>query len=191
MMVASDFSVQYEKCIPHLRAYARSLMRNADAADDLVQDALLRAWASRVQYAEGTNFKAWMFTILRNRFLDQRRRDRGVSTSIDEIHHANLVSQPAQDMVVHFDDMARAFWRLGPHHREILMLVGTLGLGYDEAARVIGCAVGTVRSRLSRARTELQDALDKGEPAGSRQNQRKNKGKERGAAEFLRVLSNA
>jgi RNA polymerase sigma-70 factor (ECF subfamily) len=185
MMVARDFSEQYERCIPHLRAYARSLMRNADAADDLVQDALLRAWASRIQYAEGTNFKAWMFTILRNRFLDQRRRDRGTTTSIDDIVHANLVSQPSQDMAVHFDDMARAFWRLNPHHREILMLVGTLGLGYDEAAKVIGCAVGTVRSRLSRARTELQDSLDHGEPRGLHSR------KERGATEFLEVLTNA
>lgn len=182
-MVAQEFQAQYEMCIPHLRAYARSLSRNADMADDLVQDALLRAWASRAQYTEGTNFKAWMFTILRNRFLDQRRRNRTSETPIDDIVHVGLVTQPPQDTVVYFDDMARAFWRLSPNHREILMLVGTLGLGYDEAARVIGCAVGTIRSRLSRARNELQGRLEHDTP--------KRQKHERGATEFLQALASA
>jgi RNA polymerase sigma-70 factor, ECF subfamily len=188
MMAADEFTTLFRACIPHLRAYARSLVHNADGADDLVQDTLLRAWASRVQFIEGTNFRAWMFTILRNRFLDQRRRDRLGSCSIDDIIDASIVSRPAQDSVLYFDDMARAFWKLSPPHREILMLVGAMGLGYDEAAKIIGCAVGTVRSRLSRARAELQETLEKGRAHPSRRNVAT---AERGAAEFLRVLSAA
>jgi RNA polymerase sigma-70 factor (ECF subfamily) len=187
MMAADEFSTLFRGCIPHLRAYARSLIHNVDAADDLVQDTLLRAWASRAQFTEGTNFRAWMFTILRNRFLDQRRRDRLGNCSIDDIVDETLVSRASQDTVLYFDDMARAFWKLSPPHREILMLVGAMGLGYDEAAKIIGCAVGTVRSRLSRARTELQTTLDKGRSTAQRQ---KN-APERGAAEFLRVLAAA
>src|SRR3954470_17489202 len=75
-MATERFATLVEICIPDLRAYARSLVHDPDAADDLVQDALVRGWMSREQFTEGTNFKAWMFTILRNRFLDQRRRDR-------------------------------------------------------------------------------------------------------------------
>jgi RNA polymerase sigma-70 factor (ECF subfamily) len=186
-MTAEEFTTLFHTCIPHLRAYARSLVRNADGAEDLVQDALLRAWASREQFVEGTNFRAWMFTILRNRFLDQRRRDRISSCSIDDVVDASLVSRPAQDAVLYFDDMARAFWTLSTPHRQILMLVGAMGLGYDEAAQIIGCAVGTVRSRLSRARTELQGTLD-GRAQPSRRAAAANA---RGAQEFLRVLAAA
>lgn len=188
MMTKTDeFCTLLEQCIPHLRAYGRSLTHNADAADDLVQDALVRAWAARQQFQPGTNFKAWAFTILRNRFLDQRRRDRGASESIDDLRHDALVARPSQDIVVQFDDMARAFWRLNPHHREILMLVGANGLSYEEAANVIGCAVGTVRSRLSRARTELQGVIERGRTGTD---QRRFAG-EFGAQQFLRALAAA
>jgi RNA polymerase sigma-70 factor (ECF subfamily) len=186
-MADGTFPTLFESCIPHLRAYARSLMHDPDGADDLVQDALVRGWMSRAQFTEGTNFKAWMFTILRNRFLDQRRRDRMGSTSIDDVISENLIARPAQDIVLYFDDMARAFWRLSPPHREILMLVGAMGLGYDEAASVIGCAVGTVRSRLSRARAELQSGLDKVQSRGGQ----RRRARERGAAEFLQALAAA
>lgn len=188
MMTKTDeFCTLLEQCIPHLRAYGRSLTHNADAADDLVQDALVRAWAARQQFQPGTNFKAWAFTILRNRFLDQRRRDRGASESIDDLRHDALVARPSQDIVVQFDDMARAFWRLNPHHREILMLVGANGLSYEEAANVIGCAVGTVRSRLSRARTELQGVIERGRTGTD---QRRSAG-EFGALQFLKALAAA
>jgi RNA polymerase sigma-70 factor (ECF subfamily) len=187
MPKTDEFCTLLEQSIPHLRAYGRSLTHNADAADDLVQDALVRAWAARGQFQPGTNFKAWAFTILRNRFLDQRRRDRGSNESIDDLRHDALVARPAQDVVVQFDDMARAFWRLNPHHREILMLVGANGLSYEEAANVIGCAVGTVRSRLSRARTELQSVIERGRVGTD---QRRSSG-EFGAVEFLRALAAA
>jgi RNA polymerase sigma-70 factor (ECF subfamily) len=160
-MDSCNFSELLETCIPHLRAYARSLTRNSDAADDLVQDALLRGWAARQQFTPGTNFKAWMFTILRNHFLSERRRDRQDARPLDEIVDAKLTCAPSQDVIVHFDDMARSFWQLSPHHREILMFIGAMGLSYEETAGIIGCAVGTVRSRLSRARLELQNHLER------------------------------
>jgi|SRR5690242_828273 RNA polymerase sigma-70 factor (ECF subfamily) len=183
MATAHEFSSQLQKCIPHLRAYARSLTRNPDAADDLVQDTLLRGWAAREQFETGTNFKAWMFTILRNHFLSERRRDRSDARPLDDLVHENLVSPPSQDTAIHFDDMARAFWRLGTHQREILMFVGAMGLGYEEAARIIGCPTGTIRSRLSRARTELQSLLDQ-----KPDNRTRRRPERRGGREFLRTL---
>lgn len=180
--MTDSFCKLLEQNIPHARAYARSLCRNVDQADDLVQDALVRAWAARHQFAVGTNFKAWLFTILRNRFLDQCRRDREMKLRLtDATHEQGSVAAP-QEVVVQFDDMARAFWQLSPHHREILMLAGANGLSYEEAAGVVGCAVGTVRSRLSRARSELQSVLDRRD--GGRSRRRSGKGK----AEFLRLL---
>jgi RNA polymerase sigma-70 factor (ECF subfamily) len=158
-----DIAEQIREVMPHLRGYARSLTRNADAADDLVQDALVRAWASRAQFIPGTNFRAWMFTIMRHRFLDECRRNKGPHLAIEDVsNHAALVSGPAQDSAIEFEEMACAYWQMAPNHREILMLVGALGLEYEEAAKVIGCAVGTVRSRLSRARTELQSQIEHG-----------------------------
>ena len=183
-MTNDNFCQLIEQSLPHLRAYARSLCRNADAADDLVQDTLIRAWSAREQFAEGTNFKAWTFTILRNRFLDQRRRDRDVVERLEDYVDERLTTKPVQENILHFDDVARAYWKLTPHHREILMLVGANGLSYEEAAEVIGCAVGTVRSRLSRARVELQTVLEQSPVAQSRAARKA----EKGAPAFLRAI---
>jgi RNA polymerase sigma-70 factor, ECF subfamily len=182
-MTTAAFCELLQTSIPHVRAYARSLTRNVDSADDLVQDTLVRAWSAREQFTMGTNFKAWVFTILRNRFLDQRRRDREVRERLDDIPDEKRVVAPSQEVVVQFDDMARAFWRLSPHHREILMLVGANGLSYEEAAAVIGCAVGTVRSRLSRARSELQAVLERHDDRVPVRGKH-----QKGAEEFLRLL---
>lgn len=186
-MARDDFTRQLEDCIPHLRAYARSLVRSPDAANDLVQDTLLRAWTARARFTPGTNFKAWVFTILRNRFLDQQRRDRFYMGSLENVVHANLASGPSQESAVYFGEMARAYWQLSPRHREILMLIGAKGLGYEEAAQITGCPVGTVRSRLSRARTKLQTTLNsqrRGSAVGCRHPQP-------GADAFLRALASA
>ncbi|HWA41582.1 MAG TPA: sigma-70 family RNA polymerase sigma factor [Hypericibacter adhaerens] len=188
-----DITEQFKAVLPHLRGYARSLTRNADAADDLVQDALVRAWASREQFAPGTNFRAWMFTIMRHRFLDECRRNKSPHLAIEDVSgHAALVSGPAQDSSIEFEEMASAYWQLAPNHREILMLVGALGLEYEEAASVIGCAVGTVRSRLSRARNELQNKIEHG---AGRLTRPSTLGRPRSrivaAKEFLRLLNAA
>ncbi|MGH6879692.1 sigma-70 family RNA polymerase sigma factor [Hypericibacter sp.] len=190
-----DIAEQFRDVMPHLRGYARSLTRNADAADDLVQDALVRAWASRAQFIPGTNFRAWMFTIMRHRFLDECRRNKGPHLAIEDVsNHAALVSGPAQDSAIEFEEMACAYWQMAPNRREILMLVGALGLEYEEAAKVIGCAVGTVRSRLSRARTELQNQIERGAGRLTQQpSSRKGAPARRSIAtqEFLRLLNAA
>jgi RNA polymerase sigma-70 factor (ECF subfamily) len=188
-----DISEQFREVMPHLRGYARSLTRNADAADDLVQDALVRAWASKSQFIPGTNFRAWMFTIMRHRFLDECRRNKGPHIPIEDISsHAALVTGPAQDSAIEFEEMASAYWQMAPNHREILMLVGALGLEYEEAAQVIGCAVGTVRSRLSRARSDLQNQIERGAGRLAKPSTRRNSTPRTIATkEFLRLLNAA
>jgi RNA polymerase sigma-70 factor (ECF subfamily) len=184
--VSDDFGALFRECLPHLRAYARSLSRNADLADDLVQDALLRGWAARNQFTMGTNFRAWMFTILRNRFLDECRNGRGRDMRSSDLSSQDLVVDPTQEIVVEFDDVARAYWRLSPNHREIIMLAGAMGVSYEEASRIIGCPVGTVRSRLSRARSELHATLS---ARGSARRSRRSVG--RATSAFLRALAAA
>lgn len=183
--ISEEFAALFRECLPHLRAYARSLSRNADVADDLVQDTLLRGWAARNQFTMGTNFRAWMFTILRNRFLDECRNGRGREMRTSDISSYDLVVGPTQEVVVEFDDMARAYWRLSPNHREIIMLAGAMGASYEEAAKIIGCPVGTVRSRLSRARTELHESLK------ARSGRRPRRTGGRATSAFLRALAAA
>lgn len=182
-------AIPFEECMPRLRAYARSLTHESDAADDLVQDTLLRAWSARAQFTAGTNFNAWMLTILRHRFLDQRRSHRG-GLPLNEASDKELTSRPPQDVAIQFDEMARAFWRLAPHYREILILVGAKGLDYAEAAKTIGCAVGTVRSRLSRARSALQLMLEQERSEGASRSRRR-RTTAPGALEFIRALEAA
>jgi RNA polymerase sigma-70 factor, ECF subfamily len=150
------------ECIPHLRAFARSLCGNRDLADDLVQDAVVRALTCAGQYRPGTNFKAWIFTILRNLYFNELRRHRGRFTSIDDLGAREPASVGNQDAALEMCEFRRAFWQLSTEHREVLMLVGASGLGYEEAAAVCDCAVGTVKSRVSRARRTLKEALTNG-----------------------------
>jgi RNA polymerase sigma-70 factor, ECF subfamily len=156
----TSFETMMIDCLPHLRAYGRSLTRDPDMADDLVQDTIVRAIGARESFQDGTNLKAWLFTILRNKFLDDRRRKRGFFEQIETVVHERLVCPPSQDAAVEFANVARVFWTLSAPHREILMLIGVNGLNYEEAADILGCPIGTVRSRLSRARTELQKKIN-------------------------------
>lgn len=151
-----DFKASLVDSIPHLRAFARSLTHNADFADDLVHDAVLRALDAAEQFTPGTNFRAWIFTILRNHFYNEVKRWRGRVVSLTD-NQANLRKvDPQQEANLEFDDFRRAFWQLSPNQREVLTLVGAEGLTYDEAAQICNCCVGTVKSRVSRARYELK-----------------------------------
>ena len=180
------FHALIEQSIPSLRRYANALCRNPDAAEDLVQDTLVRTLSARGQFAEGTNFMGWVSTILHHRFIDLRRRTRESMEPIDKISNTYLVALPCQETVIEFDEFARAFWRLSPLHQEILMLVGANGLNYQEAGETLGLAIGTVRSRLSRARVELRFAMDhKPKSRRTRLPERRAKG----APEFLKNLS--
>jgi RNA polymerase sigma-70 factor (ECF subfamily) len=154
--------------IPHLRAFARSLTRNRDQADDLTHDAVVRALAAIDQFTPGTNFKAWMFTILRNLYYNECRKRWIKSTPLDEMGGDEPSIGPSQEANLEFNDFRRAFWQLNADQREVLILVGASGFSYEEAAEVCNCRVGTVKSRVSRARAELKQILEQGNLPGSR-----------------------
>ncbi len=153
-------------CLPQLRAFARSLAGHRELADDLVQDAIVRALAAQDSFRAGTNFRAWIFTILRNLFFTERRKSRMVVQSIDAMEHDLAPVAPTQESSVEFDDFRAALMRLPHDQREALILVGASGMSYEEAAQVSGCAVGTVKSRVSRARRTLVQLTGRSEVEG-------------------------
>ncbi|MFC3060570.1 RNA polymerase sigma factor [Paenirhodobacter populi] len=142
-----------------LRAFAMSLTRNPAAADDLVQDTIVKAWTHIDRFQRGTNLRAWLFTILRNTFYsDQRKRKREVPDP-EGVHAATLYDKPAHDGRLAMTDFLHAFDQLSPEHREVLILVGASGFAYEEAAQMMGVAVGTVKSRANRARARLAELM--------------------------------
>ena len=150
-----EFKDQLAAVIPHLRAFGRSLSGSRDLADDLVQETLLKAWAARKRFQAGTNMRAWTFIILRNLFLSQMRRAR-FKGEWDELTASKILAAPAsQDRHIELSDMQRALMHLPQPQREALILVGACGFAYEEAAEICGCAVGTIKSRVNRARTRL------------------------------------
>lgn len=159
-MVASPcFKSNLLGAIPGLRAFAISLCRNADRADDLVQETLVKAWDKQSSFQPGTNLTAWLFTILRNEFYSQmRKRGREVQDS-DGLMTARLAVPPAQHGMLDLDDFRTALDKLPQDQREAIILIGASGFSYEEAAEICGCAVGTIKSRVSRARTRLQELL--------------------------------
>lgn len=145
--------------LPNLRAFAITLCSDADRADDLVQDTMLKAWNSLDTFQEGTNLRAWLFTILRNTyFSDCRRRRREVSDDDGE-YVAQLCVPPSQHGAVDAQDMLKALALLTDDQREALILVGAEGFAYEEAAAICNCAVGTIKSRVNRARNRLSELL--------------------------------
>jgi len=146
--------------IPALRAFAWSLSRNGSDADDLVQDTLIKAWTHREKFEPGTNLRAWLFTILRNTFYTSAvRRRREVSDESGK-HAATLHAAPTQDWSVALRSLQTALHKLPDEHREALILVGAAGLTYEEAAEICGCALGTIKSRVNRARARLLKIMD-------------------------------
>ena len=148
--------------IPHLRAFARTLCGDAAAADDLAQDTVMKAWDARSSYQMGTNMKAWTFMILRNQFYSEKRRSWRQSQLDQEAAERTLVAVDDPEAPVALDELRQALKTLPEEQREALILVGAGGFAYEEAAEICGCAVGTVKSRVSRARRALQAALEKG-----------------------------
>ena len=145
--------------LPALRAFAISLTRNISSADDLVQETIVKAWSNLSRFEAGTNMRAWLFTILRNtHFSNGRKRKREVPDS-DGIYARRLSVRPDHDGRLAFSEFLVAFDKLSDEHREVLVLVGASGFSYEEAAGMIGVAVGTVKSRANRARARLQDLL--------------------------------
>ena len=148
------------KMIPALRAFAWSLSHNASDADDLVQDTLIKAWTNRDKYEMGTNLRAWLFTILRNTYYTTVVRRRREVRDEDGFYAATLTSAANQDWSVAVSALQAALKRLPDEHREALVLVGGAGLTYEEAAEVCGCALGTIKSRVNRARNRLLKLMD-------------------------------
>ena len=145
--------------VPSLRAFAISLCGNIDRADDLVQETLLRALTHIDSFEPGTNMPAWLFTILRNLFRSEYRKRRREVEDADGRYAETLISHPEQTGRVEFQEFRAALAKLPSDQREALILVGASGLSYDAAAAICGCAVGTIKSRVNRARTRLVDLL--------------------------------
>jgi RNA polymerase sigma-70 factor (ECF subfamily) len=145
--------------LPALRAFALSLAGADDRADDLVQDTLVKAWANASSFEEGTNMRAWLFTIMRNTFFSQYRKARREVQDVDGEAAARLVAMP--DQLAHLDlaDFRARLERLPADQREALVLIGASGFSYEEAAEICGCAVGTIKSRVNRARRRLMEQL--------------------------------
>lgn len=145
--------------VPSLRAFALSLCRNGAQADDLVQETLLKAWSNMDKFDPATKLEAWLFTILRNTFYSALRKSRREVQDTDGVHAANQFDKPDHDGRLAFKDFERAFDQLSPEHREVLVLVGASGYSCEEAAEMMGVAVGTVKSRTSRARKRLAELM--------------------------------
>tara|TARA_R110002110_G_scaffold2233_16_gene10099 strand:+ start:2303 stop:2860 length:558 start_codon:yes stop_codon:yes gene_type:complete len=145
--------------LPAMRAFAISLTRNTAVADDMVQDTLIKAWTNIDKFQEGTNMRAWLFTILRNTYYSNRRKTGREVADVDGVLTENLAQKPAHDGHMQLNDFRKALALLSDEQREALLLVGASGFSYEEAAKMCGVAVGTIKSRTNRARARLADIL--------------------------------
>src|SRR6202521_2551832 len=145
--------------VPSLRAFAISLCGNLDRADDLVQETLLRALANIESFHPGTNMSAWLFTILRNHFRSEYRKRRREVEDADGSYAKTLKSHAEQEGHIEFEEFRVALAKLPGDQREALILVGASGFSYEEAAQICECAVGTIKSRVNRARTRLAEIM--------------------------------
>ena len=157
------FKRELTALIPQLRAFARTLTGDATQADDLAQDAMMKAWSARTSFELGTNMKAWTFMILRNQFYSEKRRSWRQSQLDQEAAERTLVAPDDPMAPVALDELRQGLGMLPPEQREALILVGAGGFAYEEAAAICGCAVGTVKSRVSRARRALEAVLEAGD----------------------------
>lgn len=160
MPEADTFKKDLLAILPSLRAFAVSLCGNSERADDLVQDALLKAWAGQAGFTRGTNLKAWIFTILRNEFYSKMRKSGREVEDREGYFTLNAAVPPSQFGTLDLQDFAKALNTLPEDQREALLLVGASGFSYEEAARICNCKPGTVKSRVSRARSHLQGMLE-------------------------------
>lgn len=159
-----DFKSLIQAIIPDLRAFARGLIGRTALADDLVQEALLKAWSSQHLFQPGTNFKAWCFVILRNLYMSYLRRQRFWGEWDDSVADRVLAVNASQGDNLHLVDLQRALLKLPKLQREAVLLVGASGVSYEEAAAICECAIGTIRSRVNRARAALDKMMTEGTP---------------------------
>ncbi len=163
---APFFRDEMLRLIPAMRAFARSLTNNAADTDDLVQDVIVRAWSHADQFVPGTNLRAWLFTILRNRYFSiAKTRQREVADP-DGFLVGSLSVNASQEWEIVGGELKVALAELPEDQRTAVVLVGGAGVSYEEAAEICGCALGTIKSRVNRARTRLNAIMGgEGEPA--------------------------
>ena len=157
--VSPDFKRDMLALLPSLRAFAISLTGRHDRADDLVQDTIVKAWAKHESFEPGTNMKAWLFTILRNDFYSQMRKKGREIQDTDNAFTERMATHPEQHGRLDMEDLKKALEKLPEDQREAIILTGASGFGYEEAAEICGCAVGTIKSRVSRARVRLLELM--------------------------------
>jgi RNA polymerase sigma-70 factor (ECF subfamily) len=145
--------------LPHLRNFALSLTHDSVRSDDLVQSTVLRAWTNLDHFQPGTNLEAWLFTILRNSFYSEYRQRRWEVEDPEGGYARSLMVQPEQESKLMLRDLQHALLRLPPDQREALLLVAGRGESYEDVAALCGAAVGTIKSRVNRARTQLAEML--------------------------------
>lgn len=159
MTTAPDPKEEIVEHLPAMRAFAISLTRDSTSADDMVQEALVKAWSNIDSFEPGTNMRAWLFTILRNGFYSSRRKARREVADVTGAYTESLSQKPDHDGRLHLSEFGAAFAKLPDEQREALILVGASGFSYDEAAAMCGVAVGTIKSRVNRGRARLSDLM--------------------------------
>jgi RNA polymerase sigma-70 factor (ECF subfamily) len=163
--MVSSLHAQMLSLIPKLRAFAVSLSYDRDQAEDLIQETLLSACRNLDRFEPGSNMAAWLFTILRNSFYSERRKERRYVQDVDGAYSSSLVARPEQLVCIEYEELQTALGKLPKGMRDILLLVTVGGVSYEEAAQICGCATGTVKSRLHRARVRLAELLSIESPA--------------------------
>ena len=161
-MSAEPLKQAFVAAIPNLRAFAVSLCGNLERADDLVQETMLKAFKNIDSFQEGTNLKAWLFTILRNTYFSELRHLKREMEDADGIHAGRAAVHPAQHGHMDMCDLQDALKLLQDDQREALVLICAAGMSYEEAAEIAGCAVGTIKSRVNRARAKLSEIMGVG-----------------------------
>jgi len=162
-MTAQDPREELVSHLPALRAFALSLTRNSAAADDMVQDTVVKAWTNMDKFKPNTNLRAWLFTILRNTYYSSRRKLNREVADVDGAFTSSLSVKPDHDGRMQLADFRKAFETLPDEQREALILVGASGFSYEEAAGMCGVAIGTIKSRANRGRARLAELLELGE----------------------------
>jgi RNA polymerase sigma-70 factor (ECF subfamily) len=153
--VADQFQEMLLTHMPRLQAYAVMLTRDRAAAEDLLQETALKAWRAQSQFAIGTNFTAWIYKILRNEYISSLRRNKRKPARLDEVPEEFLSRTGAQENDILSREVVHAMGKLQPEQREVLILICASGLSYEEAAESLGCSIGTIKSRLWRARARM------------------------------------
>lgn len=159
MIISTQFRDDLLLTIPSLRAFGLSLTARSDRADDLVQETLMKAWKYHDSFTTGTNMKAWLYTIMRNEFYTQLRKRKREVEDADGVYSNKVAVHGEQEGHLDMVDFTIALAKLPEDQREAVVLVGASGFSYEEAAQICGCAVGTIKSRVNRARSRLGELL--------------------------------